>query len=418
MISRSGGGAISVSEARARPFESIMSGPVGGAQGAAELAGRLGIGDLVTADVGGTSFDTCVVVDGKPQVLYEGHVVGLPLQTPWIDVRSIGAGGGSIAYVDAGGLLRVGPGSAGADPGPACYGRGGTNATVTDAAFILGMLGSGHLAGGLRLDRDAASAVCEALADELSLTLDETARGILTISAAAMANAIREITIEQGRDPRDLGLVAFGGAGPLFATLLAQELGIRRVGGTAIRRQLFGLGLLGADLARSAARTRIVALDDSGIAAATETMRELHATVGDERSARQGQLDVRYVGQEHTLTVDVGLADDGALTLDAQAIGAAFTATYRTTYGHSMDEQLEIVSVPAAARTALPRRSIDQGSRRPRATMSRATRGPSTPVPGSGSRCWTGRRCGPVAGTPARRSCSRRPPPRTSTPGS
>ncbi len=143
-MTRSGGGAFTFGEAAERPFETIMSGPVAGAEGASEVARAFGYEYVITADVGGTSFDTCLITNGRPTTLYEGEVVGLPVQTPWVDVRSIGAGGGSIAYVDQGGLLRVGPRSAGAVPGPACYGRGGTEPTVTDAAFLLGMLGDGR----------------------------------------------------------------------------------------------------------------------------------------------------------------------------------------------------------------------------------------------------------------------------------
>src|SRR5262249_31589964 len=154
---------------------------------------------------------------------------GMPLQTPWVDVRSIGAGGGSIAYIDHGGLLRVGPRSAGAEPGPVCYGRGGTGPTGTDAAAGLGMLAFGELAAGVRLNAEAARRSLEPLAARLSLEPEEVARGIITIATAAMANAIRSATIEQGHDVRRAVLVAFGGAGPLFGTLLGRELEIERI---------------------------------------------------------------------------------------------------------------------------------------------------------------------------------------------
>ena len=229
-------------EAEARPFETILSGPVAGAEGAAELARNLGLDEVITADVGGTSFDTCLITDGRPQVMYEGKIVGLPVQTPWVDVRSIGAGGGSLAYVDVGGLLRVGPGSAGADPGPACYGRGGTEPTVTDAALLLGMLGEGVLASGIRLDAGQAEAAMAPLAEQLGFEVQDVARGIMTIAAANMANAIREITVEQGRDPRRATLAPFGGAGPLFGTLLAHELEIATDRRSPVRRQLLGVG--------------------------------------------------------------------------------------------------------------------------------------------------------------------------------
>ena len=164
LITRSGGGSMTFAEAEERPFETIMSGPVAGAEGAGELARSLGIDNLITADVGGTSFDTCLVSGGRPQLMYEGMVVGLPVQTPWVDVRSIGAGGGSIAYIDVGGLLQVGPQSAGADPGPASYGRGGTEPTVTDCALSLGMLGEGKLASGITLDVGKARVAIEPVA--------------------------------------------------------------------------------------------------------------------------------------------------------------------------------------------------------------------------------------------------------------
>ncbi len=151
LITRSGGGSMAFGEARERSFETINSGPVAGAEGAAELVRALNLGDLVTADVGGTSFDTALIVNGRPQLLYQGEIDGMPVQAPWVDVRSIGAGGGSLAYVDSGGLLHVGPQSAGAQPGPACYARGGTEPTVMDAAFFLGMLGDGRLASNVRL---------------------------------------------------------------------------------------------------------------------------------------------------------------------------------------------------------------------------------------------------------------------------
>ena len=179
LVTRSGGGAMTFGEAERRPFETIMSGPVAGAEGGAELARILDLSDVVTADVGGTSFDTCLILDGRLPVLYEGSIVGMPLQTPWVDVRSIGAGGGSLAYVDVGGLLRVGPQSAGAEPGPASYGRGGTQPTVTDAAAVLGMLAEGSLAGGVTLDIDAARRALAPLGEQLGMEVEDVAKGVL-----------------------------------------------------------------------------------------------------------------------------------------------------------------------------------------------------------------------------------------------
>ncbi len=362
LVTRSGGGAMTFAEAEARPFETIQSGPVAGAEGAAELARTLDLGNVISADVGGTSFDTCLVTDGRPQVMYEGTVVGLPVQATWVDVRSIGAGGGSLAYVDVGGLLRVGPGSAGAEPGPASYGRGGTEPAVTDAAAVLGMLGEGELAGGIHLDVEAARSALAPIADTLRLEVAEVARGILTIASANMANAIREITIEQGRDPRAATLVPFGGAGPLFATLLARELEIHEIVVPPYAGNFSAWGLIGADLTQSAARTRIVKLGPEGLAEADRVLGELftdlatRSTGGVERvHAREVAFDMRYAGQEHTLTVGVE-NDGGRLVGDADAIAAMFTRDYERTFGHRMEEEIEVVSLRATVRTALPRR--------------------------------------------------------------
>jgi N-methylhydantoinase A len=370
LITRSGGGALSFGEAEGRPFETIMSGPVAGAEGAAELARDLQLDSVITADVGGTSFDTCLITDGRPRVLYEGEIVGLPLQTSWVDVRSIGAGGGSIAYVDEGGLLRVGPRSAGAVPGPACYGRGGTEPTVTDAAFLLGMLGPGQLASGLQLDRAEAAAAVAPLAEALGLSEEHVARGILTIATANMANAIREITVEQGTDPREGTLLPFGGAGPLFGTLLAQELQVSRVVVPPFAGNFSAWGLLGADITQTAARTRIMRLGDEALASANTVLAELFAGLSERAAAADGDgkgvrpkaevaLDMRYVGQEHTITILVA-EDGGRIDIDAAELGSRFGEEYERTFGHTMEEVTEIVAVRATLRTPLPRRGREQ----------------------------------------------------------
>ncbi len=359
LVTRSGGGAMTFAEAEARPFETIMSGPVAGAQGGAELAARLGLGDVVTADVGGTSFDTCFIAGGRLPLLYEGSILGLPLQTPWVDVRSIGAGGGSLAYVDVGGLLRVGPQSSGAVPGPASYGRGGTEPTVTDAAALLGMLAEGRLAGGVELDIDAARSAYAPLAGRLGRTVEETARGALAIVAANMANAIREITVEQGRDPREATLLAFGGAGPLFCTLLARELELSRIVVPPYAGNFSAWGLLGADLVQSAARTAILPLDDASLAPAAAILEELFATLAA-RSAHAGEgerevaIDLRYAGQEHFLTVHVP-SENGRIEAGAEQIRALFTADYERAFAHTMPGAIQIVALRATVRRRLPR---------------------------------------------------------------
>jgi N-methylhydantoinase A len=364
LVTRSGGGAFTFAEAAERPFETIMSGPVAGAEGASEVASAFGYEYVITADVGGTSFDTCLITDGRPTTLYEGEVVGLPVQTPWVDVRSIGAGGGSIAYVDQGGLLRVGPRSAGAVPGPACYGRGGTEPTVTDAALLLGMLGDGELAGDVRLDREAAERAVAPLAAALGFSAEEVARGILTIANANMAGAIREITVEQGTDPRSAVLMPFGGAGPLFLSLLASELEIGEILLPPYAGNFSAWGLLGADLTQTVARTRITPLTADGLADANALLAELYAEVerraahaGSAGSQRETALDMRYVGQEHTLTVLAG-DERGAVAATPEEVRERFRAEYEQTFGLRMDEAVEIVSLRATIRTPLPRRSV------------------------------------------------------------
>lgn len=366
LVTRSGGGAMTFPEATDRPFETILSGPVAGAEGAAELARNLDLGDVITADVGGTSFDTCLISGGRPQVMYEGSIVGLPVQTPWVDVRSIGAGGGSLAWVDVGGLLRVGPGSAGADPGPACYRRGGTEPTVTDAAFLLGMLGEGLLASGIRLDREAARSAMGPLAEQLGFEIDQVARGIMTIAAANMANAIREITVEQGQDPRTATLAPFGGAGPLFGTLLARELEITQIVVPPYAGNFSAWGLLGADLTQSAARTRITRLAEGTVSEANTVLESLFESLaarapahhGSNETDREVAADMRYVGQEHTITIPLR-SEGGIVVADVDEIREAFTQEYERTFGHRMDEEVEIVSLRATLRTPLPRRASE-----------------------------------------------------------
>jgi N-methylhydantoinase A len=371
-------------QAAERPFETVLSGPVAGADAVAALARELGLPSVIAADVGGTSFDTCLITDGRPPLLYQGTVIGLPLQTPWVDVRSIGAGGGSIAFVDEGGLLRVGPRSAGAVPGPACYGKGGTDPTVTDAAVALGMLPEGGIAGGVRLDGGRALEALAPLAAALGFPGPrEVARGVLRIAAANMAGAIRGITIEQGRDPREAALVAFGGAGPLFATLLADELGIATVVVPPYAGNFSAWGLLGADLAQAASRTRLIRLGDDAVRQVDELAVQLHAELDRRSSAGPGRrrelhLDLRYVGQEHSLTVEAP-AVDGRPTVDAAELAAIFGDAYERAFAIRMDEEIEIVAVRAVTVEPLPRRAGAAGGH--------AGGGPA--APGEATEAWS-----------------------------
>jgi N-methylhydantoinase A len=357
LVTRSGGGAMTFAEARERPFETILSGPVAGAQGAALLARTLGLDRAIAADVGGTSFDTCLIADGRAPLLYEGNVLGLPLQTPWIDVRTIGAGGGSIAYVDFGGLLRVGPRSAGASPGPASYGRGGVEPTTTDAALLLGMLGPGRLASNVQLDVECARTALKPLRESLGFNSeDDVARGVVTIAAAQMADAIREITVEQGEDPRQAALIGFGGAGPMFACLLARELGIDRIVIPPHAGNFSAFGLLSSDLTQTLARTRIFRLSNSNMPTVASTLGELWSqleTRGTRGTRRQAHLDLRYVGQEYSLTLPLPVSNSD-IDVRAEQIQTLFESEYERTFGHRMDEAVEIVVLRASLVAPLP----------------------------------------------------------------
>jgi N-methylhydantoinase A len=363
LITRSGGGCMSFTEARERSFETVNSGPVAGAEGAAELSRALRLGDLVTADVGGTSFDTSLILDGRPHLLYQGEIANMPIQAPWVDVRSIGAGGGSLAYVDEGGLLHVGPRSAGAKPGPACYGRGGDVATVTDAALYLGMLGSGRIASDVILDRGKAETAIQAIAAKLNRTITETSTGIIQIACSSMANAIREITVEQGVDPRGLKLLAFGGAGPLLATQMARELDINHIVVPPFAGNFSAWGLVGSDLIRSSSRTQRFALTSDGL-------RDMRTTVSamfdhlesraEEARLREGErrelsVALRFAGQEHSLNISVPLTN-GAMTWEPDDFVDAFRNSYQKTFGITLDKPVEAIVLRAAVRKPLPRK--------------------------------------------------------------
>lgn len=379
-VTKSGGGAMTADEAEVRPFESIQSGPVAGTEGAAEICRLKGWQLGISADVGGTSFDACLIRSGRPHIKHEGAILGWPIQCQWVDVKSIGAGGGSIGYVE-GGLLRVGPESAGASPGPACYDLGGLQPTVTDAALLLGMLGEGVLAGGLRLRKDLASDALNRLGAQLSMSPEETARGILTICAAAMAGTIREVTIGQGEDPRQARLIAFGGAGPLFATLLADELEIPEIVVPPYAGNFSAWGLLGQDVTYAASQTFIRRFDTHVAPELNDHLVALFGELdarGNQRhrrapTEREVGVDVRYVGQDHTLTVGCPVAGTSLTPSDIGVLGTLFEAEYLQRYGTTLDNPLEVVTIRALSRVSLKRRPVGQGISRlgqPRSTSS------------------------------------------------
>ena len=337
-VMQSSGGVISAAAARRNPVFTLLSGPVGGSMAGTALAERLGRKNLLCVDMGGTSFDLSLVLDGRANITQESELDGLPLLMPAVDIHTIGTGGGSIAWLDHG-AVRVGPQSAGAVPGPACYGRGGVEPTVTDANLHLGRLGERSLlGGGMTLDASAAKRAIDRLARQVALTPTAFAEGILSISNAAMADAMRTITVSQGVDPRAFALVAFGGAGPMAAAFLAEELDIAEVLIPQFPGTLSAWGMLQTDLRldfakgffHPAASVSQPALE----ALYAELEREgesamLTEGVDGRRLSYQRSVDMRYVGQEYSITVPVAAA------VALHSVIEDFHAAHQQRYGHS-----------------------------------------------------------------------------------
>jgi N-methylhydantoinase A len=349
LIMRSGGGSMTARAAKVSPTHTILSGPAGGVVGGTFLGDVLQRHDLLTFDVGGTSLDTCVIEGGSAVATHEASLEHFPLLVPTYDIRTIGAGGGSIAWLERG-LLKVGPQSAGASPGPVCYGRGGTAPTVTDAAVCLGYVDPDSFLSGdmrLRVD-DARDALQSKIAGPLGMGLEEAAAGIFDVMLAKTVGAVRQITVERGHDPRAFSLLAFGGAGPLIAPLLAQEMGIREVIVPFAPSGFSAWGMLSADVVEDVSRTVMVVLDMVDLAVVNAQFQELE-TEALESLAQQGvpasravlerAAEIRYVGQEHTLPVTVTAES----TKDE--IRAAFEELHRARYGHAMDNQLQVLNV-------------------------------------------------------------------------
>ncbi|MCZ0944416.1 MAG: hydantoinase/oxoprolinase family protein [Gammaproteobacteria bacterium] len=337
-VMQSSGGVISAAAARRNPVFTLLSGPVGGSMAGTALAERLGRKNLLCVDMGGTSFDLSLVLDGRANITQESELDGLPLLMPAVDIHTIGTGGGSIAWLDHG-AVRVGPQSAGAVPGSACYGRGGVEPTVTDANLHLGRLGERSLlGGGMTLDASAAKRAIDRLARQVALTPTAFAEGILSISNAAMADAMRTITVSQGVDPRAFALVAFGGAGPMAAAFLAEELDIAEVLIPQFPGTLSAWGMLQTDLRldfakgffHPAASVSQPALE----ALYAELEREgesamLTEGVDGRRLSYQRSVDMRYVGQEYSITVPVAAA------VALHSVIEDFHAAHQQRYGHS-----------------------------------------------------------------------------------
>jgi N-methylhydantoinase A len=353
VVMQSSGGVAAADEAARAGAWSVLSGPAGGAVGAGLLARASGSGNALGLDMGGTSCDVCVVEGGEVQRTDSRQIGGRVIQLPMVDVHTVGAGGGSVGWRDAGGALRVGPRSAGAEPGPACYGRGGSEPTVTDANLLLGNLAADStLAGGVALDLDAARAAVGALAGSLGLGEVETAEGIVRVANQEMVRALRVVTVERGVDPRRFALLPFGGAGPMHAAAIAAELGIGRILCPRAGGVLSALGLCASDRRRDTTRTVLLSGEDF-------TAERIAAEVDELVSRLDGRLDgaepevvyeMRYAGQAFELPIP------GSTRPSPADLAARFEQAHEERYGHrDPDGEVALVHIRLALVAAGPR---------------------------------------------------------------
>jgi N-methylhydantoinase A len=384
-VMQSGGGVLTDVAARAKPVYIVESGPAAGVVAAIDVGRQAGCVDIISFDMGGTTAKASLVQGGRPGIAPEYEVgagataargltrgKGYPVGTPVLDLVEIGAGGGSIARLDAGGMLRVGPQSAGADPGPACYGRGGMEPTVTDANLVLGRIDADAFLGGeMKLDPDAAHRAVARVAEPLGLDTVEAAAGIVEIANASMVSAIHLVSTQRGFDPREFTLVAFGGAGPLHANDLMDELRIplalipRSPGLTS------AVGLLLADVEHNYSLTAVQRFSQVDLAALNAALADFAAQgraalaedgVPEGRMQLRSALDLRYVGQSYELRIDAAVSDDGSVQVESGALDALldrFHAEHRRAYGHAAPEEpVELVNVRLTAVGRTPRPSV------------------------------------------------------------
>jgi N-methylhydantoinase A len=368
-VMASNGGMIGIATARERPVFAVGSGPAGGVIGAARLGRAIGTQDLIVFDMGGTTAKAAIIQSGEPQVVTEYEFrdgistpsrfvkgAGYMLKVPAIDIAEVGSGGGSLARIDAGGLLVVGPESAGGDPGPACYGRGTEHPTVTDANMMLGFLNPQALAGGsLPVNAALAQKAVEAhVALPLQLGVDDAAHGIRQVANVNMARAIRAVTIERGKDPRDMALMAFGGGGPLHAVDVARLLGIRRVLISPVSGVFSAAGMLASEAVHEFVRPLLLPLAAVPDALMQKLMHEMASEgraalanegYGEDAVALRFAADLRYLGQSSQLMIQIAPGSESASSL-----AAAFERAYRQTFGYAADgEPLELVNVRLSA---------------------------------------------------------------------
>jgi N-methylhydantoinase A len=364
-INQSSGGLMSIDRARAFPIRTALSGPAAGAVGASHMARLSGRSAVITLDMGGTSADVALIRDFEAGIAFGRDVEGFPVRLPMVDINTVGAGGGSIARFGSDGLLKVGPLSAGATPGPACYGRGGEEATVTDANVVLGRLSErGLLGGAMRLNPDAARKVIEPIARHLGFSLERTAQGILDIVTANMVRAIRAISVERGYDPRTFTLLAFGGAGPLVATSVARALDIREVLIPLRPGILCAQGLVVAELKEHFVLSRRLPVNAGAMRTLSELVKSLKSEalewfsredVAEQARRFNVQLDMRYVGQNFELQVPFELDDLIGGSADDDSIRQKFFHAHELSYGFfTPADPIEIINIRMTARASVP----------------------------------------------------------------
>ncbi|WP_252699441.1 hydantoinase/oxoprolinase family protein [Natronosalvus vescus] len=401
-VMKSNAGTSSFEQARQSPIEMVESGPVGGVFGAARVGTNIDEPNIISFDMGGTTAKTSLIEDGDVDIGTEywlessRHHEGYPLQIPVVDIVEIGAGGGSIAWIDQGGSINVGPESAGADPGPACYGHGGTKPTVTDVNLLTGRLNPAYFLGGeMDLDVEQAEAALEPVADEFGTSVRETAHGVLRVVNSNMANALKQVSLQRGYDPRRFAMVASGGAGGLHAAALGRDLGVKEVIIPRAPGQFSAWGMLLTDLRRDYVRTWVRPFDRDGASAVNERFAELAdraiTEFGDEGILPEDislelSVDLRYTGQEHTVQtpIPVGDEDTGStitaassetlVTPDAIATTIArFHDRHEQAYTFSLEDSVELVNVRLTATAEAAKPTIEPVSRN--GTIEDATKG-------------------------------------------
>ena len=349
-IMQSNGGVMTSKVAKKLPLQTLMSGPVGGTIGCVNLTENIQNENLIAIDMGGTSFDVSLTINAKPDVTSETIMEGFPILSPMVNIHTVGAGGGSIAYIEGGGL-RVGPRSAGSSPGPACYGKGGTEPTVTDANLILGRIDPDNL-GSIQLNKDAAYKAIEKIAKEIGLSVEKTAEGIVDIANAKMADAIRTITVRRGIDPREFTMVAYGGAGPMHAALIGEQLGARKIIVPDASGTFSARGMLQTDIRFDTVRNYVSLLESvekKKLNTSFNEMEKESVSVLNEQNISTDQIrflrsyDIRYVGQEYTVNV---ISDSE----DMKELEQLFHNSHLDIYGHNnLDNPVEVVNLRLTA---------------------------------------------------------------------